>query len=36
MIDKEEAIAAVGDYFSGDLTNDQTIEIIRLYFTSAS
>ena len=33
-ISKNEAIAAVRDYFSGNLTKSQTIAVIRLYFTS--
>ena len=36
LIDKEEAIAAVRDYFDDRLTKEETIEIIRLYFTSSS
>ena len=35
-ISKNEAIAAVVDYFAGRLTKDQTIGIIVLYFTSSS
>ena len=35
-ISKDEAIAAVRDYFSGNLTKDQTIAVIRLYSTSGS
>ena len=33
-ISKNEAIAAVRDYFSGNLTKEQTIAVIRLYFVS--
>ena len=33
-ISKDEAIAAVRDYFAGKLTKDQTIAVIRLYFSS--
>ena len=33
-ISKNEAIAAVRDYFSGNLTKKQTIAVIRLYFVS--
>ena len=33
-ISKHEAIAAVRDYFSGNLTKEQTIAVIRLYFVS--
>ena len=33
VIDREEAIAAVTDYFRGIITKEETIEIIRLYFT---
>ena len=32
VIDREEAIAAVTDYFRGVISKDETIEIIRLYF----
>ncbi len=32
-ISKDEAIAAVRDYFAGKLTKDQTIAVIRLYFS---
>ena len=33
-INKNEAIAAVRGYFSGDLTKEQTIAVIVLYFAS--
>ena len=33
VIDREEAIATVSDYFRGLISKDETIEIIRLYFT---
>ena len=33
-ISKDEAIAAVRDYFAGKLTKAQTIAVIRLYFAS--
>ena len=33
-ISKDEAIAAVRDYFAGRLTKDQTIAVIRLYFST--
>ena len=33
VVDREEAIAAVTDYFKGQLTKEETIEVIRLYFT---
>ena len=33
VIDREEAIAAVSDYFRGLITKEETIEVIRLYFT---
>ena len=36
VISKNEAISAVRDYFSGNLTKEQTIAVIRLYFTSGS
>ena len=32
-ISKDEAIAAVRDYFAGKLTKDETIAVIRLYFS---
>ena len=32
VIDREEAIAAVSDYFRGLITKEETIEVIRLYF----
>ena len=32
VIDREEAVAAVSDYFGGLITKEETIEIIRLYF----
>ena len=32
-IDREEAIAAVFDYFNGILTKEETLEIIKLYFS---
>ena len=35
-IGKDEAIAAVRDYFGGNLTKDQAIEVIVLYFASGS
>ena len=33
VIDREEAIAAVTDYFKGLITKEETIDVIRLYFT---
>ena len=33
-ISRNEAVAAVRDYFSGNLTREQTIAVIRLYFVS--
>ena len=33
-IDREEAIAAVIDYFDGILTKEETLQIIQLYFSS--
>ena len=33
VIDREEAIAAVTDYFGGLISKEETIEVIRLYFT---
>ena len=33
-IDRDEAIAAVADYFSGAISREETIAIINLYFTS--
>ncbi len=34
LISRDEAIAAVTDFFNGDLTRDQALEIIALYFES--
>ena len=34
QISKNEAIGAVREYFSGNLTKEQTIAVIRLYFVS--
>ena len=31
-IDREEALAAVTDYFRDAITLDETFEVIRLYF----
>ena len=33
VIDREEAIATVSDYFRGLTTKEETIGVIRLYFT---
>ena len=33
VIDREEAVAAVSDYFGEFITKEETIEVIRLYFT---
>ena len=33
VIDREEAVAAVSDYFRELITKEETIEVIRLYFT---
>ena len=33
-IDRDEAIAAVADYFSGRIGRDEVLEIIRLYFSA--
>ena len=33
VIDREEAVAAVSDYFRGLITKEETIGVIRLYFT---
>ena len=32
VIDRDEIIKAVGDYFDGEITKDTVIELIRLYF----
>ena len=32
VIDRDEVIKAVGDYFDGEITKDTVIELIRLYF----
>ncbi len=34
LISRDEVIAAVADFFNGDLTRDQALEIIALYFES--
>ena len=34
LISRDEALAALSDYFSGDITHDQAIEVIALYFES--
>ena len=34
LISRDEAIAAVNDFFSGDITRDQALEVIALYFDS--
>ncbi len=31
-IDRDEVIAAVGDYFDGDITKEEVIELVKLYF----
>ena len=36
VIDREEAIAAVTDYFNDAITLDETLEVIRLYFPTDS
>ena len=35
-VSKGEAIVAVRDYFSGNLTKEQTIAVIRIYFASGA
>ena len=32
-INKEEAITAVIDYFNGDISKDEAIDVILLYFS---
>ena len=32
IIDRDEVLSAVADYFSGDIEKDVVIEIIKLYF----
>ena len=34
-IEREEIIAAIVDYFSGDLTRDEVLELISLYFSQS-
>ena len=34
LISRDEAIAAVTDFFHGDLTRDQALEVITRYFES--
>ena len=36
VIDKNEAITAVADYFADRLTKEETIEVIRLYFVGST
>ena len=36
MIERSEVIAAVQDYFDGDISKDDLIELIKLYFTGPS
>ena len=36
IIDREEVIAAVRDYFDGTMTKDEVIELIKLYFAGVS
>ena len=31
-IDRDEVIAAVGDYFDGDISKEEVIELVKLYF----
>ena len=31
-IDRDEAIAALADYFSGVMTREEAIEVVQLYF----
>ena len=31
-IDRDEAIAAVADYFSGAITQEEALEVVRRYF----
>ena len=31
-MDRDEAIAAVADYFSGVITREEALEVVRLYF----
>ena len=34
LISREEALAAVNDFFSGNITREQALEVIALYFES--
>ena len=34
MIDRDEAIADLADYFSGALTQEEAIAVIQLYFAA--
>ena len=36
VIDRDETVAAIRDYFAGDLTRDEVIEVIKLYFSSST
>ena len=33
MIDRDEALAALADYFSGAISKEEALEIIQLYFS---
>ena len=32
LIDKDEAVAAVSDYFSGLITKEEVLEVVNQYF----
>ena len=33
-IDRDEAVAAIADYFSGVITREEALEVARLYFAA--
>ena len=33
-IEREEVVAAIGDYFDGDISKDEVIELVKLYFAA--
>ena len=33
-IEREEVVAAIGDYFAGDISKDEVIELVKLYFAA--
>ena len=31
-IERDEVVAAISDYFAGDISKDEVIELVKLYF----